>query len=333
MNTNEPIKPDQPVSGDPPGPCELQGPETEAAERAAVAEHLAGWRPVQARCLDPRILARIEPSVRSAVAAAAPNTVSDVRRMLRASFGINIWTQDELGFLDVETVWHPERARVFVDEVNGDRSVDWRQETRWTLTQIGRRVNPRFWPAPTEPLTKTGPAAAYTETEEAALRHAALLIGGPGRAAELAVAGLSLGAGLDAPRIRLASPTDVIDLGSGRLGTQVRGPHGRVVPIRANCTDLVLRAVEFAGDGRFIRAASRNGVYIAAERVIVHGFGRLELARARSTWLRAHLVAGTPLAALRVIAGPLSLNTLNDLLAPASEAFSAEAAAVEGLRA
>ena len=84
--------------------------------------------------------------------------------MLRASFGINIRALDELGFLDLETVWHPENARVFVEEVNGHRSVDWRQEVRWTVNQIGRAANPRFWPAAPEKLTKTGPAAAYSIT-------------------------------------------------------------------------------------------------------------------------------------------------------------------------
>ena len=201
------------------------------------------------------------------------------------------------------------------------------------MNQIGRAANPRFWPAAPEKLTKTGPAAAYASQAEAALRHAAMLKGEPGRAAELAVAGFGLGGGLDRPRIAVAMPSDVIGLGGGRVGIWVRGRHARLVPIRADYTAVVLRAVEFAGDERFVRAKSRNAVYIAAERVMVHGFGHLELARARSTWLRAHLVAGTPLAALRVIAGPLSLNTLAGLLGSASEAFTAEAAAVEGLRA
>ena len=250
--------------------------------------------------------------------------------MLRASFDINLWTLDELGYLRLETVWHPERARVFVDEVNDDRSVDWRQEARRTLAQVGRAVNPQFWPTATQPLSKTGPADTYSAHEEAGLGHAALLMGEPGRAEELAVAGFGLGGGMNAPNIALAKPSDVIDLGGGRVGIQVRN---WVVPIRADYTALVRRAVEFAGDEPFIKATSRNAVYIAAERVMVHGFGHLELPRARSTWLKAHLVAGTPLAALRVIAGPVSLNTLTDLLDPASQAFTAKAAAVEGLRA
>ena len=298
-----------------------------------VARHLAEWLPVAARTLDPEVLSTVEPPARSAVRAAAPNTVADAHRMLRASFGISVWALDELGFLAVETVWHPDSIRRFVDEFNAHQSVDWRQAAHWTLTRIGRAANPRFWPVPAQPLPKTGPVDPYSPHAEEALAHAALLLGRPGRASELATAGLSIGGGLNAPRIAAAGPGDVIELGDGRLGIHVREPHARVVPVRFAYTELIRRAVEFADGELFVTARSRNAVHIAARRVVVHGFGQLELARARSTWLRAHLVAGTPLTALRVIAGPLSLNTLNDLLGPAAEELTAEAAAVEGLRA
>ena len=96
---------------------------------------------------------------------------------------------------------------------------------------------------------------------------------------------------------------------------------------------MALRAVEYADSDRFVTAKSSNAVYAAARRVMVHGFGYLELARARSTWLQAHLKAGTPLAALRVIAGPLSMGTLDALLGSIPDALTPEAAAVEGLRA
>ncbi len=62
------------------------------------------------------------------------------------------------------------------------------------------------------------------------------------------------------------------------------------------------------------------------------GFGHLYLTRARSTWLQAHLLAGTPLAALRVIAGPLSLNTLTQLLSVATQNVDPEDAARQGLK-
>ena len=128
-------------------------------------------------------------------------------------------------------------------------------------------------------------------------------------------------------------PDDVTYMGNGRVGIWVRDTRSRLVPIRANYTELVLQAVMFAGDGQFIKAKNRNAVFNAARRVMVHGFGPLELPRARSTWLIAHLTAGTPLAALRAFAGPLSMNTLDALIGPASQALPPEAAAVEGLRA
>ena len=312
------------------GPRHGTDPQTEAANAAA---HLAGWLPVSAQGLDPETVAKVEPEARAAAAAAQPGTVSDVHRMLRASFGISTWALDELGFLDPATVWHPTTVRAWVDEVCADQSVDWRQEAGRTLTQIGRAVNPQYWAEQVAPLTKTGPAAAYDATEEAALRHAALLRGEPGSVSELAVAGLSLGAGLRGPQIAAAGPGDIIEMGAGRVAVRARGPHSRSVPVRADYTPLVLRAREYAAGERFVTAQSRNAVYSAAERVMVHGFGHLELARARSTWLTAHLVAGTPLAALRVIAGPLSLNTLTSLLNASADAISAEEAAVEGLRA
>ena len=331
VNLTQATDPDQHDSGD---SAERNGPQRpEESEAAKAARQRAEWLPRSARTLDPETLAKVEPHARSAAEAAGPKTVMDVQRMLRASFGITAWTLDELGFLNTETTWHPNNVRVFVDEVNRHRSVDTRQELGGTLKEIGRAVNERFWPAETEKLPKTGPADPYDATEEAAMRLAPFLKGEPGRPEELAVAGFSLGGGMNAPQIRLAMPSDVIDMGNGRVGIQVRGTHPRLVPIRADYTDLVRRAVEFAGDGPFIRAASRNAVFIAAERVMVHGFGHLEFARARSTWLKAHLEAGTSLPALRAIAGPLSTNTLDALIGPISEALTPEAAAVEGLRA
>ena len=290
------------------------------------------WLPVSARALDPEFLAKVEPHARSAVEAADPKAVKAAHRMLRASFGIITWVLGNVGFLDPETVWHPENVRVYVDEVNRGRSVDTRQELRWTLSELGR-ANSRFWSPETEKLPRSGPATPYDLVEESALRLVPFLKGVPGRPEELAVAGFSLGAGMNAPQIRLATPGDVIDMGGGRVGVEVKGNHARVVPVRADYTSMVLRAVEYSDGDRFVKATSRNAVFCAAERVMVHGFGHLELARARSTWLQAHLAAGTSLPALCVIAGPLSMNTLDGLIGPVSESLTAQAAAVEGLKA
>ena len=61
--------------------------------------------------------------------------------------------------------------------------------------------------------------------------------------------------------------------------------------------------------------------------------GGMSLRRARATWLRAHVVAGTPLAALRGVAGPLSMNTLSTVVDKVAGELDASAAAVEALRA
>ena len=331
MNHIDPIDPDQPDSGD---SAERDGPQpTRESEAAKAAKQRAEWLPLTARALAPETLAKVEPHVRSAVEAAGPTTVNDVQRMLRASFDINIWALDNMGFLSPETVWHPETVRIFVDEVNGHRSVDTRQQLSRTLREIGRAVNERFWPSEPQKLGRTGPAVPYDSQVEAAMIRVAFLKGEPGRPEEPAVAGFSIGGGMTTPQIKQAMPSDVIDMGNGRVGIWVRSTPPRLVPIRANCTELVLRAVEFADDGRFIRSRNRNAVFCAARRVMLHGFGHLELPRARSTWLLSHLIAGTSLTALRVIAGPLSMSTLDALIGPASAALTPETAAAEGLRA
>ena len=66
-----------------------------------------------------------------------------------------------------------------------------------------------------------------------------------------------------------------------------------------------------AGTGKFVTAESRNAAHSIAERLTKEA---LSLARARNAWLTAHLVAGIPLAVLRVLEGPGSMNTPEAML-------------------
>ena len=68
-------------------------------------------------------------------------------------------------------------------------------------------------------------------------------------------------------------------------------------------------------------------------RIAVDGGPSLSLVRGRLTWIKAHLVAGTPLAVIRKFAGPVSMNTLTHLLGSAAEEIPDEVALIEGLRA
>ena len=85
-----------------------------------------------------------------------------------------------------------------------------------------------------------------------------------------------------------------------------RGPRARLVPVRAIYTEMVREAAEETSSGKFITAEGRNAVHRTAERLTADG---LLLPCARNTWLTVHLVAGTPLAVLRVLEGPMSMNT------------------------
>lgn len=296
---------------------------------AAVRE----WLPLNARDMEPRVREKIEPTVRACVEAAAPHTVQTARRMLRVSFGAFEWALAELGTTNRETVCHPDNVDHYVSEVNGHRSIGWQREANRTLEQVGRAVTARFWPRERTRLPKTGPALPYSPKEEAAFRLAATLKKKPVRAASAAVTSLTLGAGLSAIDIQQATPDDVVDLDDGRLGIWVApiGQEPRLVPIRSDYTDLLNRAIEHSNGQRFVRGTSRNSVFQLAKRIEVHGLGHLCLTRARSTWLQAHLRAGTRLEDLLVIAGPLSMNTLNQLLGPLAKAVSPMDAAMRGL--
>ena len=118
---------------------------------------------------------------------------------------------------------------------------------------------------------------------------------------------------------------------------QVRGRDARLVPIRACWTDTARQALTLARQrpepcARFIRPQDRNAAARAANRIRI-GDTALSLRRARATWLTAHLAAGTPLPALREVAGPLSAATLDDLLAAAAHTITPERAAHVALRA
>ena len=76
---------------------------------------------------------------------------------------------------------------------------------------------------------------------------------------------------------------------------------------------MAKQAVEMAGGGRFYASSNPSSVYALAEKFAGRE-ARLSLRRARSTWLAAHLFAGTPLWALRLAAGPVSASTLSALL-------------------
>ena len=103
------------------------------------------------------------------------------------------------------------------------------------------------------------------------------------------------------------------------------------MPFRKTYTKLVRQAVTVAGKGRFVTTTGVNSVYQIIGGLDTGDGEGLSLRRARSTWLQAHLVAGTPLAALRRVAGPISANTLDTLLKEAAASIDDTQAVLEAL--
>ena len=301
---------------------------------ASVPAVVSTWVPMNARGMDPRVRNKIESSVRDCVQRTGPTTVDAAHRMLRHSFGLSEWALTTLGTVDDETVYHPDNVALYVAEVAAQVSVAHQRDVLWILGQIGRVVAARFWPRARLTLPKTGPALPYNLNEEEAFRLAATLRREPVRAASSAVVSLTLGAGLLARDVQRVVVDDVVDMGAGRLAVWVsrNDQNARLVPVRSDYTDLLNETIEDSCGQRFITQTGKNAASGVARRIEVDGFGHFYLTRARSTWLQAHLLAGTPLAALRVIAGPLSLDTLTQLLGVAAQNVDPEDAARQGLK-
>ena len=295
-----------------------------------VLEH---WQPDGWSDTDIQTLGLVRDTVREWVVLAAPRSPHVARRLLRTSAMLTLWAYRTLGTTDVRTVLDPRNVEHWVMKVNADRSEVWRENARGALRAVGRAAYPAGWPAPPRQVGRTTVAAPYDSIDETAFVRAARLAGRFNRAGRLWVVGGSFGGGLYGRELALARVNDFEEVAGGRLIVRTKGPKARLVPIRHAHTGLVQEALDHTHNGRFIKATGRNSIYRISS-VLDSGDGKgLSLRRARSTWLQAHMVAGTSLAALRWLAGPVSATTLAELLPQAANLLDNETAVTEGLRA
>ena len=279
-----------------------------------VAAALAAWSP--AGDVSEEHAEVVLPLARLWVTAAGPVDAHGARRLLRAVTELASWVYSELGVTDAGTVLDPCNVELWVMRVNRHRSTQWRHVTRAALRSVGRAVNPDGW-LTVQPISRAAAAAPYMQADEQTFRLSAGLLGCVDRPARLWVAAASFGAGMSGPEITVGCVSDVTEV-DGTLTIRVRGRNKRLVPVRLVWAGVVVEAIEClehsdSGSDRFLLAQGRNAANETAARLApVNGEG-LSLRRARSTWLAAHLVAGTPLLVLRVLAGPVSMNTLNEL--------------------
>ncbi len=300
------------------------------ALRADVTRMLERWQPTGWEAVDVRLLEPLISSVREWVAAAEPSNPNRARHMLSATALMVVWAKRNLGTTDVGSVLHPENVELFSMVVNKHRPAMWRESTRGVLRTVGRAANP-YWPPPPSITGRRPIAAPYTRSEETKWVRAGRLVGRANRAARMWVVGGSLGGGLRGPELVAARTEDVVGIADRQLAVRVRGRQPRLVPIRQTYTDLVWEAISDAPGGRFITSTSRNAVHWTVDLLTPLNGEKLSLRRARSTWLLAHFVAGTPLNVLQHVAGSLSGNTLTGLLQHTEGTLDDETAALGAL--
>ena len=276
----------------------------------SVSAVLESWRPAGLDHEDLLAVAAVLPVVRVWVAAVAPRDPSSARTLLWAT-RLAVWAHLTLGSVDPTIVLDPHNVQHFTMHVNADRSPHWRHVMRSALARVGRAANPQGW-APSPPQAgRSTPAAPCGTHQEQGFILEAQLSGRPHRAARMFVVGASAGAGRSGPEIHRVRVEDLVDLRDDRVGVRIEGCDARLVPVRAAYTEVVREAGAEVGTEKFVTAESRNAVPSMAERLTAEG---LSLPRARNAWLTAHLVAGTPLAVLRVLEGPGSMNTPEAML-------------------
>lgn len=297
-----------------------------------VASVVAGWRPANL-VASKATLESVLPLARVWVLAANPTDGHDARRLLRAVTGILIWGHRVVGTVDPATVLDPDTVEVWVMHVNKSRSRMWRHVARGALRRVGRAVHPDGWPPAPQAIRRAETTTPYDFGEEQTFRLSAGLRGRVDRAARLWVTAATLGAGLSGPELVAGRVGDVTELASG-LVIEVRGRNARLAPVRRVWTDSIVEAVKAAGlsDG-FVTAQGRNTVHSVAQRLAPVNGDALSLSRARATFLTAHLAAGTSLPALRMIAGPVSMGTLDVLVGVAGEGLDPVAVCLWGLNA
>ena len=244
----------------------------------------------------------------------------------------------QLGTLDV-TMLNDRNVELWISNDNKRRKNGWKNLARISLRRVGRAANPDGgWPTSIE-IGRSPIARPYLPEIEVVFGQVAE-IPRPERdqAGRLWVVGAGFGAALNGVELSAARTDDLHERVNGRLVILVRGHRPRRVPIRANWTETVRQAAQLAQErdgrasARFIRSRSKNAVSgITAS--LNFGQGGLNLRQARTTWLTAHLMAGTPLPDLRVLAGSLSAQTIIELIDLMVDEVDPEQAVIEGMRA
>ncbi len=352
-NTNPNQQPDEPLppsaasgepGGQPPRPPERPAPDEEPDEEPFPPEQLplplevakvietwcpryprsadsavSSWRPRFPRPDDKAAIPVVLPTVRKWVAAAMPPSPKAAGLHMYVVTDYALWGLSATGGLQESTLLIPDNIEHYIHVVNEQKPQRWKKYTRPVLRRVARAVNPDAWPLAAPSIGTSALKPPYLASDEKRIIAVATLPGRSDFLARMAAVCFSLGAGMKAVEIGLVRPDDVREAPGGRLAVVVSGQHPRLVPIRCDYTELMREMLEVArttGANRFFRHAHHVSVVgheLFGKRRTDPNVETFSYVRARTTWLLAHLHAGTPVPVLQKLGGPVSQRTLEEL--------------------
>lgn len=293
-----------------------------------VASVIANWKPARISAADKASLEAHLPQLRDWVSATAPQTEAAARGLLYAGSRLLLWMGSKYGVTDARSVLNRDTINNFIFAFEQHRDDGWKASTRSALNSLRRTLIPDEWERLTVPISARPTTAGYSKSEELGFRVSASLPGYRNPTARKWVTAAALGAGLNGREIAESRVEDAARIADTRIAVQVGGRRPRLVPIRDEYSELAAEAIESARQGPFLTGRGANSAYDIASRLN----GGLSLARARSTWLSAHLQQGTPLPALQLIAGSVSPKTLGELSGRLASSLTPLDAATQGLK-
>ena len=279
-----------------------------------IRQKIAQWQPRAALASDEEEAEELLALVRQWVTDAEPPNASSAGSWLRCVADQLLWAVDELGTTDLAFVLHPANVESGTEDRSHIYKDSWYANSRSILRRISRALCPEV--APDEPKVVGVQAASepYDAVDEYLFREAALMERQSKRERLWMTAAL-LGAGLSGTEAFKASPSHLVELDGDRLGIKVHRGRERIIPIRAQYTDLAAEARELCvQQDTFFASKSEAAAYNIAAKFRVQGLGRIYIARARATYVCAHIESGTSAKDLDEICGPIGGTYLRQLL-------------------
>jgi len=216
-----------------------------------------------------------------------------------------------------EVLLHPSTLERYIVSGLSGLSPATRRTMRSNLRSVARASVPALWGPCPGPLRRDALKQPYTDAQVTAYFELVAHQATPERIARLnGLLCLGLGAGLDAPDMRLVCGDDVIER-SGGVVVVVRGAKARVVPVLERHRRALWRSATVAGEGFIVGGddpSRKNVTSPLLSTLEVGRLDRLEVGRLRATWLAFH-AQNLGLVALVHAAGLTSSSRLIELAA------------------